>query len=137
MWLDWVVSETISAWVVLLVVMLRRLYALLLRFIDKSSHVLLIYYDTITFHDYLFVVNWQGGAVAVLLPCIDKLSHLRLIDCCLIMYSLGVQHNSYSEVNSPVLQSARPRAVALASYTRVDKIIKSTVGFTRKDIWID
>ena len=39
--------------------------------------------------------------------------------------------------NSPVLQSARPRAVALASYTGVDKIIKSTVGLTRKDIWID
>ena len=38
---------------------------------------------------------------------------------------------------SPVLQSARPRAVALASYTGVDKIIKSTVGFTREDIWID
>ena len=37
-------------------------------------------------------------------------------------------------LNSPVLQSARPRAVALASYTGVDKIIKSTVGFTRKDI---
>ena len=37
-------------------------------------------------------------------------------------------------VNSPVLQSVRPRAVALASYTGVDKIIKSTVGFTRKDI---
>ena len=35
---------------------------------------------------------------------------------------------------STVLQSARPRAVALASYTGVDKIIKSTVGFTRKDI---
>ena len=39
--------------------------------------------------------------------------------------------------NSPVLQSARPRAVALASYTGVDKIIKNTVGFTHKDIWID
>ena len=39
--------------------------------------------------------------------------------------------------NSPVLQSARPRAVVLASYTGVDKLIKSTVGFTRKDIWID
>ena len=39
--------------------------------------------------------------------------------------------------NSPVLQSVRPRAVALASYTGVDKIIKSTVGFTRKDICID
>ena len=42
--------------------------------------------------------------------------------------------------NSPVLQSARPRAVALASYTGVDKIIKSTVmtvGFARKYIWID
>ena len=38
--------------------------------------------------------------------------------------------------NSPVLQSARPHAVALASYTGVDKIIKNTVGFTRKDIWI-
>ena len=37
-------------------------------------------------------------------------------------------------INSPVVQSARPRAVALASYTGVDKIIKSTVGFTRKDI---
>ena len=36
--------------------------------------------------------------------------------------------------NSPVLQSARPLAVALASYTGVDKIIKNTVGFTRKDI---
>ena len=38
------------------------------------------------------------------------------------------------EFNSPVLQSARPRAVVLASYTGVDKIIKSTIGFTRKDI---
>ena len=44
---------------------------------------------------------------------------------------------STMNVNSPVLQSARPRAVTLASYTGVDKIIKSTVGFTRKDIWID
>ena len=32
---------------------------------------------------------------------------------------------------------ARPRAVALASYTLVDKIIKNTVGFTSKDIWND
>ena len=40
-------------------------------------------------------------------------------------------------MNSPVLQSARPRAVALASYTGVDKIINNTVGFTPKDIWID
>ena len=40
-----------------------------------------------------------------------------------------------ANVNSPVLQNARPRAVALASYTEVDKIIKNTVGFTRKDIW--
>ena len=37
--------------------------------------------------------------------------------------------------DSPILQSARPRVVALASYTVVDKIIKNTVGFTRKDIW--
>ena len=37
------------------------------------------------------------------------------------------------KVNSPVLQSARPKAVALASYTIVDKIIKNTVDSTRKD----
>ena len=36
--------------------------------------------------------------------------------------------------DSHVLQSARPRAVALASYIVVDKIIKNTVDFTRKDI---
>ena len=36
--------------------------------------------------------------------------------------------------NSPVLQSAGPHAVALASYTVVDKTIKNTVGFSRKDI---
>ena len=35
----------------------------------------------------------------------------------------------------PVLQSARPRATALASYTVVDKIINNTVGFTRKDMF--
>ena len=45
--------------------------------------------------------------------------------------------NQINKINSPVLQSARPRAVVFASYTGVDKIIKSTVGFTRKDIWID
>ena len=28
-------------------------------------------------------------------------------------------------------------AVALASYTGVNKIVKNTVGFTCKDIWID
>ena len=37
--------------------------------------------------------------------------------------------------NLPVSQSARPRAVALASYTKDDKITKNTVGFTHKDIW--
>ena len=35
--------------------------------------------------------------------------------------------------NSPIYS---PRAVVLASYTVVDKIIKNT-GFTRKDIWND
>ena len=37
----------------------------------------------------------------------------------------------------PVLQSMHPHAVALASYTVVNKIIKNTVGFTHKDIWND
>ena len=38
------------------------------------------------------------------------------------------------DINSPVLHNARPRAVALASYTGVDKINKNTVGFIYKDI---
>ena len=36
--------------------------------------------------------------------------------------------------NSPVLQNARPRAVAVASCTGVDKITQNTAGITRKDI---
>ena len=39
--------------------------------------------------------------------------------------------------NSPILQNARPRAIALASLTEVVKITYNTVGFTRKDIWKD
>ena len=56
-----------------------------------------------------------------------------------MLFSLCIQIRSDIKgfSNSPVLQSARPHAVALASYTVVDKIIKNTVGFTRKDIWND
>ena len=53
----------------------------------------------------------------------------------MVLYKNGLKQICVVYIfNSPVSQNARPCAVALASYTEEDKITKSTVGFTRKDI---
>ena len=82
------------------------------------------------------LITWMDSKIP------DAISMIQLAYCFISGFSIVFSHGPWrakgsSKTNSPVLQSARPRAVALASYTGVDKIIKSTVGFTRKDIWID
>ena len=81
----------------------------------------------------------------LLLTCFCSSNALKFPERNMLSYSFVQGRNFLKSGNflknhisdRPVLQSAHPRAVALASYTVVDKIIKNTVGFTRKAIWND